>query len=64
MPILSEDDIEQAALEWLSGLGYAVLRGPDLSPDGLSSERISYDQVVLPVRLREALKRLNPHLPR
>ena len=63
MPILSEDHVEQAALEWLSGLGYAVLHGPDISPDGPTPERISYDQVLLTVRLREALKRLNPHLP-
>ena len=60
---LSESQVEDAALEWLSGLGYAVLHGPDISPDGPASERISYDQVLLTPRLRKALKRLNPHLP-
>ena len=59
----SESHVEDAALEWLSGLGYAVLHGPDISPDGPTSERISYDQVLLTGRLREALERLNPHLP-
>ena len=59
----SESHVEDAALEWLSGLGYAVLHGPDISPDGPASERISYDQVLLTPRLRKALKRLNPHLP-
>ena len=60
---LSESHVEDAALEWLAGLGYAVLHGPDISPDGSTPERVSYDQVLLTVRLREALRRLNPHLP-
>ena len=59
----SESHVEDAALEWLSGLGYTVLHGPDISPDGPTPERISYDQVLLTVRLRQALERLNPHLP-
>ena len=58
----SESQVEEAALEWLAGLGYAVLYGPDISPDGSMPERGSYDQVLLTVRLREALARLNPHL--
>ena len=59
----SERHVEDAALSWLAGLGYAVLHGPDISPDGPTPERISYDQVFLTKRLREALERLNPHLP-
>ena len=59
----SESHVEDAALEWLSGLGYAVLHGPDISPDGPTPERVSYDQVLLTSRLRNALERLNPHLP-
>ena len=59
----SESHVEDAALEWFSGLGYAVLHGPDISPDGPTPERVSYDQVLLTERLREALERLNPHLP-
>ncbi|MCZ0937607.1 MAG: type I restriction endonuclease subunit R [Gemmatimonadota bacterium] len=60
---LSESHVEEAALEWLAGLGYAVLHGPDISPDGPTPERVSHDQVLLNVRLREALGRLNPNLP-
>ena len=59
----SESHVEDAALEWLFELGYAVLHGPDISPDGPAPERVSYDQILLTVRLREALERLNPHLP-
>ena len=62
MSHLTESQVEEAALEWLAGLGYAVLYGPDISPDGSTPQRGSYDQVLLTVRLREALARLNPHL--
>ena len=60
---VTESHVEDAALEWLSELGYAVLHGPKISPDGPTPERISYDEVLLTSRLRKALKRLNPHLP-
>ena len=60
---LTESHVEEAALSWLAGLGYAALHGPDISPDGPTPERISYDQVFLTERLQEALGRLNPHLP-
>ena len=59
----SENHVEDAALEWLSGLGYAVLHGADIAPDGLTPERISYGEVVLTGRLRKALECLNPDLP-
>ena len=60
---LTESDIEDAAFEWFSGLGYSVLHGPDISPDGPTPERASYDQVLLTERLQAALRRLNPQLP-
>ena len=63
MSKFTESQVEDAALQWLSGLGFTVLHGPDISPDALTPERVSYDQVLLTVRLRKALKRLNLHLP-
>jgi type I restriction enzyme R subunit len=59
----TENHVEEAALSWLEGLGYAVLHGPDISPDGGSPERTSYADVILFDRFRAALARLNPHLP-
>ena len=56
----TESDVEDAALEWLASLGYTVLHGPDIAPDGSTPERISYGEVVLTGRLRDALSRLNP----
>ena len=63
MSQFAESHVEDAALEWLSGLGYAVLHGPDISPDSSTLKRVSYDQVLLTTRLRKALARLNSHLP-
>ena len=63
MARFTESEVEDAALEWLTGLGYAVLHGPDIGPEGPAPERVSYDEVLLTGRLRKALARLNPHLP-
>jgi len=41
MTRLTEDDIEQLALERLQSLGYAYAYGPDLAPDGDRPERAS-----------------------
>ena len=60
---VSEADVEEAALDWLRGLGWAVMRGPDAAPDRPGAERAAYGEVVLERRLRGALARLNPDLP-
>ena len=59
----TESHVEEAALQWLEGLGYEVRHGPDIAPDGSSPERASYSDVVLSDRLQTALQWLNPHLP-
>ena len=63
MTTLTEADVEQAALDWLSGLGWQVLHGPDVAPETPDAERDDYRQVVLEHRLRDALAELNPSLP-
>ncbi len=60
---MNEAVVEEAALDWLESVGWVVLRGPDLGPDSADAERHTYEQVVLQVRLRQALMRLNPTLP-
>jgi type I restriction enzyme R subunit len=60
---LTESVVEDAALDWLKGLGWTVVHGPDIAPDMLAAERTSYNEVVLAKRLRDALARLNPALP-
>ena len=63
MTTLTESDVEQIALEWLANLGWQVAHGPDIAPDTPGAERTDYGEVVLTRRLRDALARLNPHLP-
>ena len=63
MSNLSEADVEQATLDWLAGLGWAVAHGPEIAPDTPHAERGDYGQVVLERRLRDALAELNPRLP-
>ena len=63
MTTITEADVEKAALEWLSALGWRVVHGPDIAPGAPDAERGDYGQVVLDYRLRDALASLNPSLP-
>lgn len=58
-----ESIVEEAAIAWLTELGWHHVPGPVLAPDGESPERDSYRTVVLEGRLRRALARVNPRLP-
>jgi type I restriction enzyme R subunit len=60
---LNESHIEEATLEWLGELGYAIGHGPEMAPGEAASERDSFSDVVLKGRLREAIHRLNPAIP-
>jgi type I restriction enzyme R subunit len=63
--ILTESVVEDAALAWLEGLSYAVHHGPEIAAGEPGAERSdpNYRDVILEVRLRQALVRLNPDLP-
>lgn len=66
MKVISEDDVEQAMLQWLAGLGWATAQGPDISPPDAKTpgtERATYREVLLAGRLRDAIARLNPDIP-
>ena len=63
MTTINESVVEEAALEWLAGLGWQTAHGPDIAPDTVNAERNTYDEVVLERRLRDALGQLNPDLP-
>jgi type I restriction enzyme R subunit len=60
---MTEDQLEQEALGWLSDVGYTLLSGYDISIDGATPERADYKNTLLPFRLREAINRLNPSIP-
>jgi type I restriction enzyme R subunit len=61
----AESVVEEAAVAWLQGLGYAALHGPDIAAGEPGAERSdpNYRDVLLEARLRQVLVRLNPDLP-
>lgn len=63
MNVITENEIELIALNYFEELGYSVLSGLDIAPDGEHPERKSYSDVVLITRLRDAIDRLNPTIP-
>ncbi len=60
---MTEDQLEQEALGWLSDVGYALLNGYEIAFDGATPERRDYNNTLLPFRLREAVNRLNQSIP-
>ncbi len=60
---MTEDQLEQEALGWLTDVGYSPLNGAAFAPDATNLERQSYQQVLLIERLRSAISRLNPGIP-
>ncbi|MGF6806047.1 type I restriction enzyme R subunit [Paraburkholderia sp. Clong3] len=60
---MTENQLEQEALDWLTDTGYTHLHGPDIAPDGPAPERSTFQRVLLADRLRSAVARLNPAVP-
>lgn len=60
---MTEDQLEQETLGWLAEVGYTHLYGPDIAHEGDNPERQSYRDVLLSMRLRTAIARLNPQIP-
>ena len=63
-PRYDENVAELALLEWLGELGWELLPGPSIGPGEPGEERASFRDVILRGRLRAALARLNPSLPK
>ena len=63
MSAFNENHVEEAAIAYLQELGYAYKPGPEIAPDTPTSERLSYGDVLLLKRLKEAIARLNPTIP-
>ncbi len=57
---MNEDDIEQSLLDTLARMGWEIVNGPTIGPDG-TNER-SFTDVILKRRLAIALQRLNPEV--
>jgi type I restriction enzyme, R subunit len=59
MSAFNENTVEQAALEWLAGIGYSLAAGPEIGFGAPGAERADpgYRDVLLAGRLQEALRR-------
>jgi len=60
---ITENIIEQSAIELLQSQGWEYANGKELSPEGLFCERENYQQIILTNRLRTAIAKINPHIP-
>lgn len=60
---MNEQSIEEFTLKLLQDLGYEYSYGPDIGPDGESSERTGYEEVLLLNRLKEVVALINPEIP-
>lgn len=60
MSRITESAIEQLTIEKLEALGYQYLYGPAIAIDGDAPERQNYQQVLLPERVKAAIRRINP----
>ncbi|MEA4909170.1 MAG: type I restriction endonuclease subunit R [Anaerolineaceae bacterium] len=63
MTTFAESTIEQAAINWLTGLGYTYAFGPEIACDGERPERGDYLETVLVGRLQNAIAHINRELP-
>lgn len=63
--VAGEDALaEQPALEWLEKAGWTLVHGSELDAERPGAERKVWSDVVLVGRFRDAIARINPHLPR
>lgn len=60
---ITEDAVEQSAIQLLQNQGFQYIHGPDLAPGEPGEERESYEEVLLLGRLRAAIARINPSIP-
>jgi len=63
MSFINESEVEDWALQILEGLGYSILHGPEIAPDGINPLRRSYQDAILEDKLSDALYRINSGIP-
>ncbi|MDP7221973.1 MAG: type I restriction endonuclease subunit R [Alphaproteobacteria bacterium] len=63
MSKITENEIEEFAIELLEKQGFQYLYGPDIAPDSATPMRAGFDDVLIAQKLREAIDRLNPSIP-
>jgi type I restriction enzyme, R subunit len=63
MKEITENKIEEFAIETLQSLGWEYVHGLAIAPEAESAERESFEQIILINRLRRCIARLNPDIP-
>lgn len=63
MTRITENIIENFAIELFEKLGYEYIYAPNIAPDDETPERETYEQVLLVERLQNAVKRINKSIP-
>jgi len=61
--MITEDQLEQHAIQWFQETGWNYASGADLAPEGAVPERVDFRTVVLKARPETAVHLLNPKLP-
>jgi type I restriction enzyme R subunit len=61
--MITEDQLEQHAIQWFQDTGWSYASGTDLAPEAATPERADFRTVVLKARLASAVRQLNPKLP-
>lgn len=62
MSKITESAIELLVIDRLQDLGYGYVYGPEIAPDSVSPERLTFTDVILTDRLKQAARRINPAL--
>jgi len=62
MEKITENAIEELAIQLLESQGFEYIYAPDIAPDSDNSERSSFEDVLLPDRLQSAVSRINPDI--
>lgn len=60
---MTENEIEQLAINLIKEQGYTYINGANIAPDGATPERTNFEEVVLQGRLENAVRRINPMIP-
>jgi type I restriction enzyme, R subunit len=63
MEKITENAIEEHAIQLLETQGYSYIHGPAIAPDSDTPERHSFEDVLLLDRLQSAVTRINPNIP-
>lgn len=63
MAKITEEQIENLAIELLQNQGFDYCHGKDIAPDSDNPLRTNFDEVILKPILQDAISRLNPNIP-